>query len=95
MLLAGPGNYDVLLSDTQSLNVRRPYSVAQNKVCLEGKDCHCPHLMLEGVSTTTIIIITIVTSIVAAIFVAISHIVIIIIIIKIIIIIILCAHWSV
>ena len=38
---------NVLLSDTQSLNIARPHSDAHSDA-LEGKDCHCTHLAHAG-----------------------------------------------
>ena len=37
---------DVLLSDTHSLNIRRPHCDA--KICVEGKDCQRTHLAYAG-----------------------------------------------
>lgn len=40
---------DVLLSDSQRLNIRRPYSVAQNKAAWKAKTVTvCTKLMPEG-----------------------------------------------
>ena len=37
---------DIMLSDTHTLNIRRPDSDTQNSV--EGKDCHDTHLPYAG-----------------------------------------------
>ena len=42
------GSFDVLLSDTQSLNFTGPHSDAQNKVCWEDKDCYRMRLGYAG-----------------------------------------------
>lgn len=38
----------ILMSGTQSLNIRRFQLDAEQKICQEGKDCHCMRLAYAG-----------------------------------------------